>query len=59
MIELPGGLKIPMQSVHELECLSGEVEDSDVRGKLVLLYTVNDCIIDSNRHVVFAKIIYN
>jgi len=38
MMELPGGLKIPMQSVQELECLIVEVEDSDVRGKLVQFY---------------------
>jgi len=38
MIELPGGFKIPMQSVQELECLILEVEDSDVRGKLVQSY---------------------
>jgi len=35
---LPGGLKVPVQSIQELERLSTEADDSDVRGKLVQSY---------------------
>ena len=33
--ELPGGLKLPVQSVQELQRLNTEVDDSDVRGTMV------------------------
>jgi len=33
--ELPGGLKLPVQSVQELQRLNAEVDDSDIRGTLV------------------------
>ena len=33
--ELPGGTKLTVQSIAELEKLSTDVQDSDVRGKLV------------------------
>ena len=38
--QLPGGLKLPLQSIQELERLSAEADDTDVRGKLVQSYYI-------------------